>query len=391
MSIIDVKHELSPGKHLRIYETLVAGITTGQYQPGQQMPTLDMLSHSFKASKPTILKALDHLEKKGLISRKRGGGVFVHESVVPRQQIKPIGLLVPDLFTRKYNRQETIFTSMVSHILTFSKERNFFLMADSYPADSDAIADDIKRSMDNFVRQNCAGILFQFVTKDNSEALNERVLDVLEHSQLPIVLIDRDICQFPKRSGFDLVGINNERASYVLTSHLISLNCKNLCFVKVDFDSNSPVCTERISGFQNALIQHQLRPDNIAVLSPINESEFAEKLIRHVRREKVDALVCVHDGVAIQCMKHLLLNNFRIPEDIKLVGFDDLPSSQMLPVPLTTICQPVDLIASEAVYALSDRLNSPDRPIREIMLSEKLIIRQSCGAQLLQNANSGSK
>jgi DNA-binding LacI/PurR family transcriptional regulator len=150
----------------------------------------------------------------------------------------------------------------------------------------------------------------------------------------------------------------------------------------VAFDSDSPVATERISGFQNALVQHQLSPDNIAILSSTSESDFSKELIKLVRDEKMDALVCVHDGVAIQCMKHLLLNGIRIPEDIKLVGFDDLPSSQMLPIPLTTICQPAAMIASEAVYALADRLSAPDRPVREIMLPEKLIIRQSCGAKL---------
>jgi DNA-binding LacI/PurR family transcriptional regulator len=384
MSTSDVKHELSPGKHLRIYETLAARITTGQYRPGQQIPTMDMLSQSFKASKPTIAKALDHLEQKGLISRKRGGGVFVHESVVPKQQTKSIGLLIPDLIAREeHHRTESIFASMVSHILTFSKERNFFLMADSYSVEVETILDDIKRSVDNFVNQNCAGVLFQFVTRNNSQALNDKVNDILEKSQLPVVLIDRDLCQFPNRSRFDLVGINNERAAYVLTTHLVNLGCKNLCYVKVDFDSNSPVNAERLAGFQNALIQNNLPPDNIISLSTDSDSDFAETLIRHLRRKKVDALVCVHDGIAIRCMKHMLLNGFRIPEDVKLVGFDDLPSSQMLPVPLTTICQPVAAIASEAVFALSDRINSPERPVREIMLSEKLIIRQSCGSKLI--------
>ncbi len=383
MPIVSMKHELSHSKHLRIYETLALRITTGQYVSGQQLPTMNMLSQSFEASKPTIAKALSHLEKKGLINRKRGGGVFVHDDVVPKQQIKPIGLLIPDLITRENMRVESIFTSIFSHVLTYAKERNFFLVADSYGVDSNAILDDIKKSFDNFAHQNCAGVFFHFNPRDDSRDLSEKVLDVLEQSQKPVVLFDRDICQFPKRSKFDLIGINNERAAYVLTSHLIDLDCKKFCFLKAAFDTYSPVVTERISGYQTALIQNQLSPDNIVELTlNDNENEVSKILTRLVRDEKVEALVCVNDEVAIKCMEHLLRNGIRIPEDVRLVGFDDLPSSQMLSVPLTTICQPVDLIASEAVYTISERLNAPDRPAREIMLHEKLIIRQSSGATL---------
>jgi LacI family transcriptional regulator/LacI family purine nucleotide synthesis repressor len=72
----------------------------------------------------------------------------------------------------------------------------------------------------------------------------------------------------------------------------------------------------------------------------------------------------------------------RIPDDIRIVGFDNLSSSRMLPVPLTTISQPIDQMASEAVSLIADRLSNPQRPAREIMLTESLVVRQSsCAMQ----------
>ena len=80
-------------------------------------------------------------------------------------------------------------------------------------------------------------------------------------------------------------------------------------------------------------------------------------------------------------MQTLLAIGKRIPEDIRIVGFDDVKYARLLPVPLTTQHQPCKDIGRVALAVMLDRLANPDLPTRDVLLGCKLIVRQSCGAQ----------
>ncbi len=101
-----------------------------------------------------------------------------------------------------------------------------------------------------------------------------------------------------------------------------------------------------------------------------------------VSKNKPDALVCVNDRLAAVIMKALLKMGYSIPEDIRLVGFDDMPFVEYLPVRLTTVRQPVDAMAREAVRTLLDRIDTPKLPARDIVLTGKIVVRESCGCHL---------
>lgn len=382
MPIIDIGKEYHPRKHLKVYDALFSKITTGQYQPGQQFPTLDVLSNAFEVSRPTVVKAMDLLEQKGLISRRRGGGVFVHEDVTPQKQIKPVGLLLPDLVVREHIHVESVFKSMIPRLMAYAKESRFFLVVDSYLSGDQGIFNDVQHAIDSFREQNVAGIIFYYCVQKDSDDLNRQILGLLQNTGKPVVLLDHDVLRYPLRSDFDVVSINNERAGYVVTSHLIEAGATSVCYVNIDFQIHSPATSERFHGFQNALLEHGLDPHLILTIPYSNPAEAREALVRQIRAKNIDAIVCENDSIASQCMDYLLSAGMRIPDDIRIVGFDDLPSSRMLPVPLTTIYQPIDQMASEAVSLLADRLSNPQRPAREIMLTESLVVRQSsCAMQ----------
>ncbi len=380
MPFTDIHKEYSLRKHLRVYESLHSQIMSGQYQPGQQFPTLDVLSNAFAVSRPTVVKAMDLLEQKGLISRRRGGGVFVHENVAPVKKVKPIGLLLPDQVVEENTRTESVFKSMIPRLMAYAKERRLFLVVNSYASNEQNILKDMQYAFDSFAQQNVSGVIFQYCVQKDTDELNQRVLELLENADKPVVLLDHDVVRYPQRSRFDVVSINNERAGYVVTSHLVEAGATSICYVNVDFQTNSPVSSERFYGFQNALLKHGLEPHSILTIPYKSHAEAHEVLIRQIRAKNIDAIVCENDSVASQCMYYLLSAGMRIPDDIRIVGFDDLSSSGMLPVPLTTISQPIDEMASEAVSLIADRLSNPRRPAREIMLTESLVVRQSSGA-----------
>ncbi len=382
MSTTENQIEYSPRKHLRVYQSLLSQIMSGQYQPGQQFPTLDVLSNAFEVSRPTVVKAMDTLERKGLISRRRGGGVYVHEKVIPIKQVKPIGLLLPDQVVEENVQTESVFKSMIPRLMTCAKECRSFLVINSYTSNEQGILKDMQYAFDNFAQQKVSGVIFHYCVEKDTEDLNQQVLELLKNANKPMILLDHDVVRYPQRSNFDVVSINNERAGYVVTSHLIEAGATSICYVNIDFQIHSPVSSERFHGFQNALFDHGLDPHLILTIPYGNPAEAREALVRQIRAKNIDAIVCENDNIASQCMYYLLSAGMRIPDDIRIVGFDNLSSSRMLPVPLTTISQPIDQMASEAVSLIADRLSNPQRPAREIMLTESLVVRQSsCAMQ----------
>ena len=106
-----------------------------------------------------------------------------------------------------------------------------------------------------------------------------------------------------------------------------------------------------------------------------------EDLIRSVLdRDKPDAFLCANDHTAATLMRTLIQLDRRIPEDVRIVGIDDVKYAGLLPIPLTTQHQPCLDIGRVAMSAMLERLENPELPTRDILLNCNLIIRRSCGS-----------
>ena len=88
-------------------------------------------------------------------------------------------------------------------------------------------------------------------------------------------------------------------------------------------------------------------------------------------------------------MHTLLALGVRIPDDVRMVGIDDVSYAGLLPVPLTTLRQPCREIGVSAMRAMVDRVGQPDLPPREILLHGTLIVRESCGASITPATDGG--
>jgi DNA-binding LacI/PurR family transcriptional regulator len=89
-------------------------------------------------------------------------------------------------------------------------------------------------------------------------------------------------------------------------------------------------------------------------------------------------------------MRAFLARGMRIPQDVKLVGIDDVPYASMLPVPLTTVRQPCREIGQAALRAMLDRIRHPQMPSREILLGGELIVRASSGSPAARHESHSS-
>jgi DNA-binding LacI/PurR family transcriptional regulator len=206
--------------------------------------------------------------------------------------------------------------------------------------------------------------------------VNTRIAELFERANIPLVLIDRDLVPYPQRSRHDLVGIDNRRAGYVVTSHLIESGCTRLAFVGKH--RSAPSCIARSVGFRDAVQDAGLpfRATNICHEIDPSDKRVVGQLIDAIRP---DGVVCANDFTAAQLMRTFAELSMAVPDDVRLVGFDDVKYSSLLPVPLTTIHQPCGDLGTAAVRTMFERLSDPGLPPRDILLNFRLIVRESSG------------
>ncbi len=228
-----------------------------------------------------------------------------------------------------------------------------------------------------YIEQGVAGVFFAPVEYTPDEGrTNLGILDALDRAGIPVVLLDRDTAGFPSRSRYDLVGIDNVRGGYALTEHLTRLGRRRIGFVSRP--RSAPTVDLRIIGYREAMRRAGLGPgpDWVRFGDP-GDPGFVRGLIKEVRPE---AIICANDITAARLMQTLGGLGLQVPDDVGVVGFDDVKYARLLGVPLTTVQQPCREIGRVAVGVLMERIAQPDLPTRTILLEPTLVGRRSCGA-----------
>jgi GntR family transcriptional regulator, arabinose operon transcriptional repressor len=161
------------------------------------------------------------------------------------------------------------------------------------------------------------------------------------------------------------------------TEHLINAGAKRIAFFSRP--NSAPTVDARIAGYREAL-QSMGKQTGLDLVSfgDASDAKFVKAVLK---KDRPDAFICANDHTAGNLMQTLLSIGKRIPDDIRIVGFDDVKYARLLPVPLTTQHQPCKDIGRVALAVMLDRLANPDLPARDVLLGCKLIVRQSCGAQ----------
>ncbi|MGQ9650948.1 MAG: GntR family transcriptional regulator [Phycisphaerae bacterium] len=365
-------------KYRQIYHRFHKAIVAGEYQVGQQIPTETQLARDYQTSRPTVAKALRDLEQAGYLRRQRGVGTFVAD----RRETagKLIGLILP-------RPGEGIFAPMCDAIIREAEANGYgLLLAGSLMAGRDVAIPREEAFCEQLVSRRVAGVLFgPLDVTPGRMIINGQITERLDRAGIPIVLLDRDICDYPSRSKFDLVGINNRRESAVLTEHLLRLGCRRIEFIRDEWSVST--ASARIDGYKDAMASAgiQVDPQWIHRWAP-DDQDFVRNLIHPLRAE---AFVCVNDRIAAALMHSLAVFGIKVPDDVRLVGFDDIEVATRLPVPLTTVRQPAGCIGQVAAKMLLERMENPSLPPREMVLSCELVVRNSCGSRLQRSAAAG--
>jgi LacI family transcriptional regulator len=206
--------------------------------------------------------------------------------------------------------------------------------------------------------------------------IDDSALKKLEESNVPAVLMGAI-----NNSKLFSVDINNRRSAKMAVNYLIELGHKNIACI-----ANAPISysasPDRVAGYKDALLGAGIPFDNHLVryadFDPQSGFEAMQDLLSSGSR--FSAAFVASDNVAIGAKSALRKAGLRIPEDISIIGFDDIPWAQYSDPPLTTVHLPAQELATKACMFLLKLMKNSTANERHITLNTNLVIRKSCKA-----------
>jgi len=217
--------------------------------------------------------------------------------------------------------------------------------------------------------QNTDGLLIM------SDAVSDDFVRKLYAMHMPLVLVYRSLPGLP----LPAVTVENKHGARRLVEHLIGLGHRRIAFI------NGPRGNEdsdwRACGYYEALAAHGLTHDPaLAVEGGFSEetgAAGARELL--ARGAEFTALFAADDEMAIGAIAVLNAAGLRVPQDVAVVGFDDIVTARYIQPPLTTVRAPTEQVGREAVRLLLSAIAGAPPPAQTLLLPVELVIRQSCG------------
>jgi LacI family transcriptional regulator, galactose operon repressor len=207
-----------------------------------------------------------------------------------------------------------------------------------------------------------------------SMLIDDPLLKALIEGDLPFILIGR----YPASSDISYVDVDNQNAAFDIVSYMVRIGYRRIATIAGPL--NMIAGFDRLTGYEAAMRHYGLTVDEEMVV----ESDFSEQggylAMRKLLRCKPEAVFVASDTMAVGALRAAKEAGLRIPEDIGVTGFDDMPFAMSSDPPLTTMRQPIQRCGAVAARTLIDMIDHPSATHHHIILPTELVIRESCGS-----------
>ncbi|MTI60499.1 MAG: LacI family transcriptional regulator [Firmicutes bacterium] len=275
------------------------------------------------------------------------------------KQTNTIGLIVPDI-------RNPYYSQACWHAETKFQQENYTVVICN--TDNDDIRE--KTYLQVLLDRNIDGILSIGGEEDLTNIINFK-----SRKNIPIVLIDRDI------QGYDIpsITLDNYYGGMLATEYLLELGHKNIAFATSDFTQAERL---RRQGYKQALQNANIKIRKEYILSHTEEvwrsGEFLDDIIELFDSSNPPtAIFASNDFKALRILSVLKANGLTIPDDISLLGYDNIEFSSMTEPALTTLSQPIDKMISDGVNMLLKYINNEQVDSNKMIVKPKLIERDS--------------
>ncbi len=217
--------------------------------------------------------------------------------------------------------------------------------------------------------------------------VNAKLVAYVDRMGLPIVLVDFAV----PRKHYSSIQIDNNKGACLAVEHLLNLGHRDIGFVGGDI--THPSIAARHAAFRDCLTDHEITPNpNLIVTdlpgTAVQDGADGLKAILD-RGGRPTALFAANDAIAIGCMQHARRRGIRIPQDISLVGFDDIETSAHLDPPLTTIRVMKEELGAAAVRTLVQTVKAKSATTMTVHVPVELVVRSS--TRQLTSGTSGAR
>jgi len=199
----------------------------------------------------------------------------------------------------------------------------------------------------------------------------------LQHANIPFFRLTKPPTNFHTLHSY--VAVDDYQGGYKATSHLLSMGITNILHLAGPQTSRDAL--ERKEGFLKACEDHGLSKNQISIFQGNFHELCGEACGEKLAKEGnlPDGIFAANDMMAIGCMRALKKRGIKIPDDVRLIGFDDIMLASYVEPGLSTIRVPFDDLAQMATEELVKQIEFPVRKNTRVLLEGELLIRDSCG------------
>lgn len=213
-----------------------------------------------------------------------------------------------------------------------------------------------------------------------TQEITDIVASKLIKRESPFVLVGHG----PDNPNIPSVDVDNFSGAYKATQHLINLGHKNIGIVLASLDMQET--RERLEGYKKALNDYNIQIQEKYISTGDYCQKHGFEIMEHwaQKEDEITAVFCASDTLAMGALSALHKENIKVPDEMALIGFDDLPFAQYTIPPLTTIKQPICEKGKRAARLLINQIENKAEQVVHENLEPELIVRESCGAKLVQ-------
>lgn len=361
----------------QIREYVTRQIASGQWLPGQRLPSENQLCRQFQGSRITVKQALSTLVQEGVIYRIQGRGTFVSEGVsfadLAESIAQPDTTVHSGSENQSANSNPSTIVFIIQHTLdSMCSEMLLGIEEAAWEAGCRVIfmnaRDSRERELEMLRSAAASDALGIILFPVHGESYNEEVLRLtMEH--YPIVVLDR----YLRGVETNCVCSDNREGAYRATVHLISQGHRRIgCMTSPVLGTTS--LEDRLHGYEQALAEHHIPVDHSARLSELSPQAIQAFLTEQPDLTGLVIFDSVHGSRVMHASERL---GIRIPQDLSLVIFDDYVNAELFRVPPTVIVQPFRRMGQEAARLLLELIRKPAAERQKIMLPTTLVERSS--------------
>lgn len=376
-------------KYVEVATAIELQIRAGKWDGGR-MPSVRGIAGQHQISVVTASRALQILRDKGLIQTiERSGCYRVPPPSADRWAL--VMRLTPGPW------QKATITQSRFGFEAIARREPMHIEADAITLSLGLSETEVRASVHKAKEAGVGGVFFLPSRCSVDEMrLDERFLAACREELLPVVLMERNLRGHNRELEHDLVAVDDLDGAARCTRHLLDLGRQRVAVVVASPTSSH---NDRVAGYLYALHAASLDAGKRSVdLKPfvlyqshdLPTRDAYAILADQVRKQRLDGVVCYQDYTAMGLIFELLNRGLKVPDDVAVVGSDNLPIGDQFAIGITSYAYPSEGMAEQAIRLMRERLKDPDRRPLKVVVPGRLIVRESTvGAAALRVADGG--